>query len=306
MDQVNKVNERGLISVVVPTCQRDDLLAKCLDCLAHGAQTIPAGRYEVVVTDDGRESTAERMVADRFPWAKWVQGPGRGPAANRNHGVRSSAGRWIVFTDDDCLPKPGWLAAYLESISDGFEVYEGKTICEDIIRSPLYEAPINEKGGFLWSCNMMISRQLFDELGGFDENFPFPAMEDVDLRERVQESGRSFLFVEEAVVNHPVRRKRSGRRMGELHEALVYDLFKHGKRPSLWRTFVAPLTISTVRIAARSKVWYHVPAGLAHAAVEIGVVIFSFRGWVKKHSPNRLVPTAGKSGSQQGPVEGAP
>ena len=40
-------------SVVIPTCERNDLLARCLERLAPGAQRFSADRYEVIVTDDG-------------------------------------------------------------------------------------------------------------------------------------------------------------------------------------------------------------------------------------------------------------
>lgn len=42
-----------LFSVVIPTCRRNDLLAKCLDRLAPGQQTLSPDQYEVIVTDDG-------------------------------------------------------------------------------------------------------------------------------------------------------------------------------------------------------------------------------------------------------------
>jgi len=39
------------ISVIIPTCHRNDLLAKCLDCLAPGVQTLPPEQYKVIVTE---------------------------------------------------------------------------------------------------------------------------------------------------------------------------------------------------------------------------------------------------------------
>ncbi|MFM6224388.1 MAG: glycosyltransferase family 2 protein, partial [Dolichospermum sp.] len=73
-------------SVIIPTYHRNDLLAKCLDCLAPGMQTLPADQYEVIVSDDGYQSTAQEMIEQNYPWVKWVAGPGKGPAANRNNG----------------------------------------------------------------------------------------------------------------------------------------------------------------------------------------------------------------------------
>ena len=51
-------------SVVIPTCHRNDLLARCLDRLAPGAQTLPAARYEVIVSDDGSVTTAEVLLRE--------------------------------------------------------------------------------------------------------------------------------------------------------------------------------------------------------------------------------------------------
>ena len=49
-------------------------------------QIIDAHLYEVIITDDGRQSTAEQMVKEQYPWVRWVKGPQRGPASNRNNG----------------------------------------------------------------------------------------------------------------------------------------------------------------------------------------------------------------------------
>src|SRR5688500_16589114 len=94
-------------SVVIPTYHRNDLLARCLRQLVPGRQTLDASRYEVIVTDDGRDTTAEAMIRDQFSFVRWVRGPQRGPAANRNNGVKHARGEWVVFTDDDCVPTEG-------------------------------------------------------------------------------------------------------------------------------------------------------------------------------------------------------
>ncbi|MFM6077529.1 MAG: glycosyltransferase, partial [Dolichospermum sp.] len=50
-----------LFSVIIPTYHRNDLLVKCLNCLTPGVQTLPADQYEVIVSDDGYQSTAQEM-----------------------------------------------------------------------------------------------------------------------------------------------------------------------------------------------------------------------------------------------------
>ena len=218
-----------MISVVIPTCGRPDLLARCLDRLAPDAQTLPADQYEVLVTDDGA-STVEQFLAEKYPWVAWGAGPRRGPAANRNAGAKRARHEWIAFTDDDCVPAPTWLAAFDASTHDGGQVYEGKTTCEAGIHSPIDHSPVNLTGGCLWSCNMLIRRDTFERMGGFDEDFPYPHLEDSDLRERLVKAGCPYTFVEAAIVDHPPRRMAPGRRLGRQHESWVYFWYKRGFR----------------------------------------------------------------------------
>ena len=157
-------------SVVIPTCRRNDALARCLNRLMPGEQTLPAEDYEVIVSDDGPDANDARLLVEHtYPWARWVQGPKHGPGQNRNHGAKQARGEWLVFTDDDCLPEPGWLAGYAARIDERAtgsscpRVFEGKTV-SDTGGQPMdlrFTAPTNEEGGLLWSCNFAIERTAF-------------------------------------------------------------------------------------------------------------------------------------------------
>ena len=193
-------------SVVIPTYHRNDLLAKCLDCLAPNIQTLAAEQYEVIVTDDGFQTTAEEIIKQDYPWVKWVAAPRKGPAANRNNGAKYAQGEWLVFTDDDCLPDPQWLEAYRDAMDKISLALEGSIHpCGDIsLEDDLAECPVNTKGGCFWSANIAIKRSLFESLGGFDPNYLIAAQEDQDLKIRV-ESLTNILFIPNAKVFHPVR-----------------------------------------------------------------------------------------------------
>jgi 1,2-diacylglycerol 3-alpha-glucosyltransferase len=218
-----------MISVVIPTYHRPDLLARCLDRLAPGAQTLPADQYEVIVTDDG-PTTAEASLAQKYSWVTWAPGPRRGPAANRNAGARLARGTWLAFTDDDCVPDQNWLTGFTTAVHADCRVYEGKTTCLAGIHSPLEHAPENITGGKLWSCNIFVQRSAFDDVGGFDEAFLYPHMEDIELRERLVEAGYPFEFVPGAAVDHPPRTIASGRKLARYHESWVYYWYKRGHR----------------------------------------------------------------------------
>lgn len=199
------MNKTLIFSVVIPTYHRNDSLAKCLDCLAPKVQTLSAEQYEVIVTDDGSETTAQNMIEEKYFWVKWVEGKHRGPAANRNNGAKFAKGKWLAFTDDDCLPDPRWLEAYAEAITNkpDYQVFEGRTYADRPRKSLAEESPLNNTGGYLWSCNFAIQKQLYESINGFDERFYYAAMEDVDLNYRLRKLGYKSLFITTASLCHP-------------------------------------------------------------------------------------------------------
>lgn len=195
-------------SVIIPTYHRNHSLAKCLDCLVPGVQTLPAEQYEVIVTDDGSQTTAEEMIREHYPWVEWVAGPCTGPAANRNNGAKHARGEWLAFTDDDCLPVPNWLQAFAEATSESVLALEGAIHPLGDPNQDLAECPVNLTGGYFWSSNIAVQRSLFQKLGGFDQNYPcyghIHGHEDQDLHLRLCPLTK-ILFVPDARVFHPVR-----------------------------------------------------------------------------------------------------
>lgn len=221
-----------LLSVIIPTCHRNDHLAACVAALAPGVQTLAAERYQVVVSDDGSRSSAEELIKSSFSWARWVQGPRRGPAANRNHGAASSEGEWLVFVDDDCIPQPRFLEAYAEGIAchGDLPILEGRTFADRPRRSLAEVSPINETGGYIWSCNFAIRREAFAKLAGFDERFPYPAMEDVDFRHRLKAAEFGSAFLPEAAVCHPWRLQNLRKEAVQYEASVAIFLRKHQER----------------------------------------------------------------------------
>lgn len=210
-----------LFSVIVPTYHRNDQLRECLDQLRHSIQGLAPDLYEVIVSDDGRDSTAEVMIKEDYPGVQWIAGPRQGPASNRNHGAHNAQGKWLIFTDDDCIPSKDFLRGYKDGLEPDTLAYEGKTICSDGVHSPLYGSPTNLAGGCFWSCNIMIQKDLFLLLNGFDTGYTVACNEDSDLRERLKHIGHRIKFVPDAVVDHPARLMNLGNRAGKLHETEV-------------------------------------------------------------------------------------
>ncbi len=222
-----------LFSVIIPTCNRNEMLGLCLERLAPGSQTMSALQYQVIVTDDGAGEGAEAYCKTNFPWIFYTHGPKRGPAANRNNGAQKAVGEWLVFTDDDCLPDANWLSAYAEGINLHPEcsAFEGAILPNDwnLLKKDMAECPVNTNGECFWSANILVKSKLFHFLNGFNEEFKIPAMEDKEFYERVRNQ-TNVSFLADASVIHPVRIMSLRGKLKKLPESLQnWYLFEKGK-----------------------------------------------------------------------------
>jgi GT2 family glycosyltransferase len=277
---MSTIEMKPTLSVIIPTCNRNDLLGKCLERLQYDLQQLSADDYEIIVTDDGKDSNAKTFIEQYFPFVQWVEGPKKGPASNRNNGAKYAKGEWLIFLDDDCLPAIDILRQYSSLIerNPSIEVWEGKIEPEGKSKSPIEYAPINTEGGHLWSCNFAIEKKKFDSIGGFDENFKYPHMEDVDLRERLKVDGVNIQFAATASVTHPWRKLDDGKKLGRYQEMYVYYYIKHKKPLSFLKL---SRSIISVHLSLLRKSIFSKDSFLAiKIFVEHwGVVILNYNKW---------------------------
>jgi glycosyltransferase involved in cell wall biosynthesis len=103
-----------LLSVAVCTWNRADLLAATLEGLTRQGPLPDGDAWELVLVDnnstDGTPAVAERF-AGRLP-LRYLREPEQGLSRARNRAAREARGELLVWTDDDVLVDPGWLAAY--------------------------------------------------------------------------------------------------------------------------------------------------------------------------------------------------
>jgi glycosyltransferase involved in cell wall biosynthesis len=202
-------------SVVVPTFDRRESLERCLAALA--AQDLGRDAFEVVVVDDGGASSPRDVVA-RFRDAldvRLLEQSNAGPAAARNAGAAAARGQYLVFTDDDCRPEPGWLSSLAEStaafpgravggrvdnaLSDGLYSSASQLLIEFLYA---YYNVVGAGSRFFITSNLALPAARFRELGGFDVTFPLAAAEDRDLCDRWLEHGNEMVYADDAVVRH--------------------------------------------------------------------------------------------------------
>jgi GT2 family glycosyltransferase len=200
-------------SVIVPTHSRREPLRRCLEALA--TLDYPRELLEVVVVDDGGQEL-DALVA---PYAervevKLVEGPGKGPALARNAGIAAATKELLAFTDDDCAPDPGWLAALARAVGDRERIAGGRTVnglprnsysaASQAINDAVYEHYNADPRHalFLASNNIAGPATAFERLGGFDGRFSLAAGEDRDLCTRWLEQGGELYFEQAAIVEH--------------------------------------------------------------------------------------------------------
>ena len=108
----------SLIDIVIPCAGRAADLLHLLDSLhRHSASSLTQHVASITVTDDRPPPALAEQLRERFPAVRYVHGPARGPAANRNHGAGLGHAPWLLFLDDDCYTQIDLLQAYVQSIS---------------------------------------------------------------------------------------------------------------------------------------------------------------------------------------------
>jgi GT2 family glycosyltransferase len=192
----------------------------------------------------------------------------RGPAAARNAGWRATDAPVVAFTDDDCAPAPGWLAALVAAVDDqGADLAQGVTVPDPAQRAAMgaFSRTLEVTGptGYFQTCNMAYRRVVLERLDGFDEGFRYPTGEDTDLAWRALESGASATFVPGAVVYHDVRPSSFAAHVRDTKrwEGVVLAVRKHPKlrehfhRRWFWKPSHPPALLAgaAVVLAARRR-----------------------------------------------------
>ncbi|MGH9185265.1 MAG: glycosyltransferase family 2 protein [Acidimicrobiales bacterium] len=199
------------IAVVVPTYGRPDLLPRMIAALE--AQTLSPDRFEAIIVDDGSTDDTslvlEKLGADTAVALRTLRlEPNRGAAAARNAGWQASAAPLLAFTDDDCVPEPGWLDAGLAVLEDDTRIgiVQGRTL------KPRNESDhawtdwtiyreIKAPTPWFEGCNLFFRREAMAAVGGFDETIGWFG-EETALGWGVLAEGWERAFADDAVVRH--------------------------------------------------------------------------------------------------------
>ena len=205
------------ITIAVPTYNRGKSISATLKAIAE--QKFPRGSYEIIIVDDGGKDSTKEIVNDFSKKSgvpiKYLWQENRGPAAARNLAIKNSKAPIIAFTDDDCIVHPDWL----ENIAKAHEknpdamIIGGETlppkgrivaaVGQGLTKNAFFDYVDGKKQAiFFPTCNASFRREVFDNAGLFDTDFPLAAGEDLEFCWRCFKKGMKLLYQPQIKVTH--------------------------------------------------------------------------------------------------------
>lgn len=211
---------RPSVTVVIPAWNQWEFTRSCLETLRPTLGV----HDEVVVVDNGSHDETARALSG-FPWAKVITNEeNRGFAIACNQGAAIASGDIIVFLNNDTLLAGRWIDALVAPFADTTvaatgprsNYVAGPQLVEDVPYSlnrmpelraferewrESHRAETTEVDRLIGFC-VAVRRAMWEEVGGFDEQFETGGFEDDDLSTRLRAKGWKLLIADASFVHH--------------------------------------------------------------------------------------------------------
>jgi len=229
--------ERNLIdcSIILPVFNRVELTQQCLTQLAKVTDGVS---YEVIVVDnnstDGTQEFLDTLDGD-VQIIRNAENLGFAKACNQ--GAQAARGKYFIFLHNDTIPQDGWLQALVEEAETdtNIAIVGGKLLFADgtlqhagVVISRYFLTPYHIYGGLQGNARcanyrrelqavtaacMLIKRNWFDDVGGFDETYRND-FEDTDLCLKIGEKNGKVVYQPKSWIYH-LESQSSGRKKPE-------------------------------------------------------------------------------------------
>lgn len=210
------------VSIVIPVYNQFDYTYACVKSILQNSGDVS---YEILIADDC--STDVTREIDRvITGLHTIRNPENLRfLRNCNHAAKSARGKYILFLNNDTQVQPNWLAPLVDLMEND------ETIGMTGSKLVFPDGRLQEAGGILWKdgsawnygnrsdpadpefnyvkdvdyisgASICIRKELWEEIGGFDERFAPAYCEDSDLAFEVRKHGRRVVYQPASVVVH--------------------------------------------------------------------------------------------------------
>jgi glycosyltransferase involved in cell wall biosynthesis len=199
-------NNQNTVSVIIPVYNRVQVIDRSINSVI--SQTYPIN--EIIVIDDGSNDGTYDLIKKNFPHVSLKYQENKGVSNARNVGIKSAKSNWIAFldSDDEWLPKKVEEQINLLKINYSFKICHTDEVW---IRNQVRINPMKKHrkyGGDIYNkclplcvispSSIMIHKDIFNDVGLFDEDLP--VCEDYDMWLRIC-SKYSVLFLDQKLIN---------------------------------------------------------------------------------------------------------
>lgn len=236
------------IAIVIPARNEAAYVSQCLEALAR--QDYPAERIQIILSDNG--STDATVAIAQAHGVNVLLHPQGRVGAVRNSGARATNSQILAFVDADCVTRTDWLSAAVTALAapgvgatgGGYLAHPHGTWVQRAW-APTEPGPTVEVAA-LPGGSIVVQRELFSALGGFDEQLS--AGEDDDFCRRVRDRNLKVVAVQASCVIHLgyPRTLRAVARRQVWHGSYQLDVAETWREPQLLMTHSTALGLLTL------------------------------------------------------------
>ncbi|HAA30816.1 MAG TPA: glycosyl transferase [Cyanobacteria bacterium UBA8553] len=197
------------VSVIIPVYNGGASFYRCLSSLA---EAFPKPTEIIVVADGDTDGSSE--LAKEFGARVFRLPVSQGPAKARNIGARAATGDILFFVDADVEIVPDTidqvakvfesdpdLAALIGSYDDKPGAANFLSQYRNLFHHYTHQTASEEASTFWGACGA-IRRDVFLKVGGFDEGYRYPSVEDIELGYRLKREGYRIRLCKDLQVKH--------------------------------------------------------------------------------------------------------
>ena len=199
-----------IIAVVVAVYNEEKYISEMIDALLNQTK-MPD---QIVIVDDGSKDNTANIIkeyARKYSIIKYIYQQNKGPAVARNNAWRNADADICIFTDGDCIPEANWIEKLIVPFSDNtvaacagtYKTVNKESILARFIGLEIDWKYQNVRGQV--DChgtyNLAVRKNVLEEIGGLNEEYPVPSGEDWDMTYKISEKYK-IIFVPEAIVGH--------------------------------------------------------------------------------------------------------